>query len=889
MSTLLPEPPRLDPIPPGTESCDCCAGVERDTPLAVHNRPGLGAIAYRIGSYTQFRTSLHAGLSSAELPALERLRTRDDDDFTIGLLDAVACAADVLTFYQERIANESYLRTARERLSLEEMGRLIGYRLRPGVAAETWLAFTLETPPTPPPGTKPEPGMFVSGVPSAVTLDAGLAVRSVPGPDEKPQVFETVEAVSARSAWNAMQPWMNDVARPVRGDRSTYLQGVNTSLRPGDALVFLGQEYLANLNNNNWDFRVLDRVVADPAQDRTFVSWKRPLGSLAPPKDPAAQALAFALRQRASVYGHNAPAWGSLSLEFRQNYEAAFPPVRATLATNIESFTIPPLGTEWPRFVISPEAGCVDLDSIYSEIASGGFVVLAKGGFNYPDEPAPPSTHVELYTVSTVTEVSREQFALAGKITRLRINGDNYATFAAEVRGTSVFAQSERLGFAEHPVNEAISGTNIPVNESADGLEPGGRLLVRGVRQRDGVAVVYPVTLVAAHAVAGAAHPRCTLEVDPPLPAALRRDSVAVHANVALASHGETVTQILGAGNAAVPFQRFELKQLPLTFRAAANELGAASELTVRVDDIAWKERDTMFGAAPQERALTLLTDEQGRNFVQFGDGLRGTRLPSGINNVRATYRKGLGVAGNVAAESLTQPTTRPLGLKGVSNPLRADGGTDPESAELARQTMPLMTRTLGRAVSVLDYEDFARAFSGVAKARAQVLQLHTGPAVVITIAGPDGTVISVDNPVWINLRDALAASGDPHVAVRLLAHRASTFHLRLKVKRDPDYEAKRVLAAVETALRAAFGFDARELGQPVQQSEVIAVVHSVPGVVAVDLDLLYGVPQPASQTQRSRQTRLLASRMRVQGGEAVADELLTLHPAPFDRLEEMR
>ena len=64
---------------------------------------------------------------------LGRLKTRDDDDFTMGLLDAVACAADVLSFYQERIANESFLRTATERVSLQEMAKLIGYRLRPGL------------------------------------------------------------------------------------------------------------------------------------------------------------------------------------------------------------------------------------------------------------------------------------------------------------------------------------------------------------------------------------------------------------------------------------------------------------------------------------------------------------------------------------------------------------------------------------------------------------------------------------------------------------------------------------------------------------------------------------------------------------------------------------
>ena len=37
--------------PPGSETCGCCAGVGPRTPLAVHNRPGLRAIAYRIGTH----------------------------------------------------------------------------------------------------------------------------------------------------------------------------------------------------------------------------------------------------------------------------------------------------------------------------------------------------------------------------------------------------------------------------------------------------------------------------------------------------------------------------------------------------------------------------------------------------------------------------------------------------------------------------------------------------------------------------------------------------------------------------------------------------------------------------------------------------------------------
>lgn len=78
----------------------------------VSNRGGLSAVAYRIGTHADFRASLHAALSSGAFGPLAALRARDDADFTIGLIDAFACSADVLTFYQERIANESFLRTA---------------------------------------------------------------------------------------------------------------------------------------------------------------------------------------------------------------------------------------------------------------------------------------------------------------------------------------------------------------------------------------------------------------------------------------------------------------------------------------------------------------------------------------------------------------------------------------------------------------------------------------------------------------------------------------------------------------------------------------------------------------------------------------------------------
>ena len=102
------------------------------------------------------------------------------------LLDMWAAVADVLTFYQERIANEGYLRTARLRDSVLRMARLLDYQFRPGVAATTLLAFTLDKNAT-------------------LRIPLGLRVQSVPADDEKPQIYETLESILADTNLNSLR------------------------------------------------------------------------------------------------------------------------------------------------------------------------------------------------------------------------------------------------------------------------------------------------------------------------------------------------------------------------------------------------------------------------------------------------------------------------------------------------------------------------------------------------------------------------------------------------------------------------------------------------------------------------------------------------------------
>ena len=202
------------------QPCDCCDGPRVLTPLPTDNRPGLSKLRYRVGTHATFFETMQARLSSDDYPELAALRTREKSDPSIALLDAWSIVGDVLTFYQERIANEGYLRTATERRSVLEMARLIGYALRPGVSASVYLAYSLDK--------NAEP----------VTIPQGARANSIPGPGEQMQAFETSEPLEARVEWNAIKPRLTQPQTAASiAQNGLYLNGTATKLKANDPLL----------------------------------------------------------------------------------------------------------------------------------------------------------------------------------------------------------------------------------------------------------------------------------------------------------------------------------------------------------------------------------------------------------------------------------------------------------------------------------------------------------------------------------------------------------------------------------------------------------------------------------------------------------------------------
>lgn len=885
--------------------CGCCEGITAIVPATLLNRPGQPQVRYRAGTHGEFLASALAALSEPQFGALRELTTRDPDDFTIALLDAWAVIADVLTFYQERIANESYLSTATERLSLVQLAQHIGYRLKPGVAAETPLAFSLDETP---------------GAPELVTVEIGTKVQSIPGAGEKAQTFETIEKLRARREWNRLRPLLTTPPAIAAGATSLYLHGTATNLSPGDAILVVGDERAQNPmvhpDKERWDFRLLLSVTPDPKNDRTHITWEVGLGK-APNLLPVKNVKVYAFRQLAARFGHNAP---DPKLVTKPGGDA--------------------VGT-WGGF--GSFGSPMDLDNAYPKIVPRSWVAFAN-----------TDGYVQLYNLVAVSFRSRTNFALSGKVTHITLDTTADLQLFSR-RETVVYAQSELLAMTSGPLITPaagslaasltrdvgllapLEGSVIALDRLITPLAKGRKVIITGkpvrvrvardainLTSKDGLKTVTvergsTLVLTARPTVIGnlakwnlrtdegfagvvltnvntlvlsaarkddatiseavviekcEGNPSVLTLTNPGLTQLYDRETVTISANVADATHGETVSEVLGSSDAAKPNQRFELKQPPLTYVRSTRPGGAASSLQIRVNDLLWHEVSTLFEHQPRERIFTTELADDGKVTVRFGDGIRGARLPSGQQNVRATYRRGIGLEGLVRAGQLSTLLTRPPGLKEAINPLPAEGADEPESLADSRQNAPMTVLTLDRVVSLKDYEDFSRGYSGIAKALATWTWDGRTRGVFISVAGPRGAPIS---QVFAgDLIMAIHAAGDPFVPVRIESYESAYFRLSGQIMVDPDYETKKVMSAAAAALRAAFSFESRSFGQAVMLSEVIALVQAVPGVRAVNIKKLHRTDATAKLNPR------LEAELPSGGDPAILDaaELLTLDPA---------
>jgi predicted phage baseplate assembly protein len=982
-----------DEVP--TDGCGCCEGLVEPAP--VHNDPGLPALRYRVdtqpGFYARMLESLplaHADASQPGSPRpLARLLSRSSDDPTVAFVDACSCVADVLTFYEERIANEGFLRTATERRSVLELARTIGYELKPGVSASVYLSFIVED---------------VPGSPGVCTLAAGTPVQSVPSQGKLPQVFETSADLVAHAEWNALVPRqlrpadmaIIDVTDAGAARKALVLLGSSGSFPPntlqlhqgliskdlfhldpglaadqsvdaievgrvyftdaatgiatGDLLLFVGKRggdlvklvlraVAVEAEPALKRVRVDVEALPDPAQTLPppVVAWSvpyvaRPMFTFAKPQiaivgftsgglaasvtsrtwresdlkamigmqgwneanlvkavtaPPGAAAIApeagaFAFGAKLGFFGNNAPKWAILPKSTTTNgvaYKAGWDagdgdgaspssPLSAarTIWTDSQGQNIPP--------------------TAYLERAVAG---VSRGSWTVFDAP---EAKAEVYGVFDARETSRADYGLSGRAMALTLATDSGTARTTKpstpfpFRSTTAYVASKKLALADLPIDTPIAAgdTSIELDRMVVGLVIGQPIALTGKRS-DLPGVDAAEVAVLADVIH--ANGRSTLMLQKPLQYSYVRSSLAISANVVHATHGETVNEVLGNGDASVANQSFILKKPPTTFLSAPTARGVVSTLEVRANGVRWDELPSLYGAAPGQPVYTTSIDNDANMRVIFGDGMRGARLPTGTVNVAARYRSGIGPDGEVAAGAVSMLRAMPLGLRGVTNPIAASGAEAPEKLADARRNAPLTLLTFERVVSLLDYENYARAYPGIGKARGDVLWINGASRVHLTVAGATGGMPGAD--VLDHLRASIAGASDPSQRFTAASYAQRYFSLGAAIAVDPRYRFDDVQASVATALLAAFGFDARDLGQSVTAAEIMALMHTLPGVIAVDiLELLpYGDgPQPADPALDA--VPAFGARYDAATATQVPAELLLINPASLT-LTEMK
>ena len=796
--------------------CGCCRPAAPLTPLAINNRPGLSAVACRIGTYASFREAMLDAIAST--PELAHLGVRSDDDYSITLLDLWAAVADVLTFYQERYANEVYLRTAQQPQSLQRLAGLLGYDPRPGVAALAELAFTADQ------------GKIIH-------VPVGLRVQSAPAQSQQPQTFETLETATVDWRLNSLRIFPQPIVINPLAAGSTEIT-LDRMSGPAMAAALAVNDTLVLFNDAGNAPPEEKKIAAIRTEDdRVIIQWSTPVTGT---KWNASTKI-WKIGRKFRLFGYNAPA------TFMK--PAADPTVPGGIGWTFS--TLGPADFAYPRInelnIFFKDL--LYLDTRYTDLPPNMMVLAADSvGTAFAtaigvDEGADTLGSVS-DTVSRILLDTEVSFADRRSAVVYELLGHQVAFWPAKYAPTmvsSTFYLPGRCVRDAQGVGVEV-GRTIQQNAFVPGvviylpdIEIGRKFLLLDANNSPVKGTQHSSAQLDAPGAPAGSFVHLVIPVDADS-ISLQTASARLSGNVVSASHGETVSnEVLGSGDASQAFQNFTFQKQPLTYVPGSGPDGVVSSLSVRVNGLLWQEVPGLYEQPANAQAYSTSTAEDGRRVVQFGDGrIGGAVLPTGAANITALYRVGSGLAGRVAANALTTLLDRLQGLSSVTNPLSAEGGADPETPATVRSSAPRTVRTFGRAVSLKDFEDLITASGEVAKAEAIWVWEDLAPAIYLTVAGQAGGTFSDLGSLAATLDNAR----DTNHRLLMGNYQNVPIQISAKILALPQFVRDDVLNAARSALLDALAFDNLNLGQSIHLSFVYTILQDVPGVLAADITL---------------------------------------------------
>lgn len=249
-----------------------------------------------------------------------------------------------------------------------------------------------------------------------------------------------------------------------------------------------------------------------------------------------------------------------------------------------------------------------------------------------------------------------------------------------------------------------------------------------------------------------------------------------------------------------------------------------------------WTYAQYLVDYGPGDTVWTSFTDASGITNIEFGDGVNG-QIPGVGLLVWATYRVGLGAAGNQAAGVVGTIINAVDGLSinqnvdGSYQSTAMTGGADPESNDHIRANAPASFQTQNRAVAPQDFQNLVLTVPGVTT--ASVVANHS-TSVTLYVLGPSyqapGTSL-VNNILSFFSGKTLAGVtltvGTPSLIPIDVGSSGS--HATLQVM--STYVQANVVANVQTALTTLFQPPQSSFGQLITLSSIMSTIMSVPGV----------------------------------------------------------
>jgi hypothetical protein len=753
----------------GTQNVICPCGTF-EHPRVIFNPPGRDVIAYRDGDFATFRRALLRALDDEQ-----ELTQRTGDgvvqiwhpsaqgDLALQMIEWWAYLADVLTFYNERVATQAYLRTADLPESVNRLIQILGYRPRPAIGATGVVAALASS-------LKP------------FTLPKGFPIQSKPGPGKQPQVFELQRdtTVNPRDSVGARP---DTSAGPVTSDSAAVLlKGKVGTIKAGDKLL------LKKASDGQW-------LTVKSIDAKTDPSGK-----------PVTQV----------TFGETLSLDGSAH-EF-QLLRSGQSTVPWTLPQDSQA-----------RLVIM--ANAIELAGVVRGIHVGDAILLEAAAGNHPPTLVTVTAYSE--TIWYAHPASPPPQSPPSASAWIPIPHSHIEFNPGLTGDWNSNASSVTVHYSW-----TVAGELVPVLTPQDNVISGAGSVVPAVPVTLPSGTSAPVLVedalgdgALADAAADSSNPPLiALDNVSSLPPAGLTAPISLLFNLLPVSRGKTVpSEVLGSGDATLLGQDFVLKNAPVTYLqdpASRSGENYSSTVQVWVNGIAWREVRSFYGQPSNAQVFMTREDEQGKTHVAFA-----TRLPTGVNNVVASYRYG-GGAEVPAAGTLTNILQPWPGLKSLRNPVPPGGAADPDPPAKIKTLAPRSVMTFDRAVSLDDYEVIAGSAPGVARAKAAYGfdPVSQRPSVTVWVGDDAGAVAAA--------QAALAAGADPNRPINVKQAMRLENALSLTCVRDPRFDDAMVKAGVHAALldpdTGLFGANRVGIGQPFYDSQICAACLAVPGVTAV-------------------------------------------------------